>query len=161
MNNNSWQPPGPIDSYQWGADSKPADADPGFHIYPLQQLDALTAQRQLKALVGDAPGTEIVVDAERNRLLVRGDAQVQQLTAELVAKLDRPASAAPSEPAPGQPHAEQKLESYALTPATRDVLLAWQRYAGQRNDLRVAIDERTSQRSCWRRLPCILNCGPN
>ena len=89
---------------------------------------------------------EIVVDAERNRLLVRGDAQIQQWTADLLAKLDRPAAdAGRGARCLASLSAEQQLESYALTPATRDVLLAWQRYAGQRNDLRVAIDERTSQ----------------
>jgi type II secretory pathway component GspD/PulD (secretin) len=144
-NSNHWQQPGPLDSYQWGADSKPAESEPGFRVYPLQQLDALTAQRQLAALLGEAPDVEIVVDAERNRLLIRGNAQVQQLAADLMTKLDRPAaSASPASP-PSEPNTKSQLEAYALTPATRDVLLVWQRYADQRNDLRVAIDERTSQ----------------
>lgn len=147
--NNPWQAPSPIDSYQWDTDSKPAEPDPGFHVYPLQQLDALSAQRQLTQLVGNAPGVEIVVDAERNRLLVRGNAQIQQWTADLLSKLDRPVAGAvpaspPAEPST-QPQLQSQLEAYSLTPATRDVLLAWQRYASQRNDLRVAIDERTSQ----------------
>ncbi len=41
--------------------------------------------------------------------------------------------------------AEPKVEAYPLTAATREVLTAWQQRAAGRTDLRVAIDERTSQ----------------
>jgi type II secretory pathway component GspD/PulD (secretin) len=41
--------------------------------------------------------------------------------------------------------AEAKVEAYPLTAATREVLAAWQQRAVGRTDLRVAIDERTSQ----------------
>src|SRR5262249_19813163 len=40
---------------------------------------------------------------------------------------------------------ESKVEAYPLTAATRDVLNAWQQRAAGRTDMRVAIDERTSQ----------------
>src|SRR6476661_3065456 len=40
---------------------------------------------------------------------------------------------------------ESKVEAYPLTAATRDVLNAWQQRAAGRADMRVAIDERTSQ----------------
>ena len=48
---------------------------------------------------------------------------------------------------PGSPPstAEPKVEAYPLTAATRDVLMAWQQRAAGRTDMRVAIDERTSQ----------------
>jgi type II secretion system protein D len=41
--------------------------------------------------------------------------------------------------------ASQQVESYPLEDATRDIFVAWQQYAAGRQDLRVAIDERTSQ----------------
>jgi type II secretory pathway component GspD/PulD (secretin) len=48
---------------------------------------------------------------------------------------------------PGSPAgaAESKVEAYPLTAASREVLAAWQKLAAGRTDLRVAIDERTSQ----------------
>ena len=48
---------------------------------------------------------------------------------------------------PGSPAsaAESKVEAYPLTAATREVLTAWQQRAAGRTDMRVAIDERTSQ----------------
>lgn len=59
-----------------------------------------------------------------------------------------PSAAAPATasetPAPTQ-RAESRIESYPLTGATREVLLAWQREAQGRSDLRVAIDERSAQ----------------
>lgn len=54
----------------------------------------------------------------------------------------------PQFPTSGQPAAggaEAKVEAYPLTAATREVLAAWQQRAVGRTDLRVAIDERTSQ----------------
>ena len=41
--------------------------------------------------------------------------------------------------------ADSKVEAYPLTAATREVLTAWQKLAAGRTDMRVAIDERTSQ----------------
>ncbi len=40
---------------------------------------------------------------------------------------------------------EQQIEAYPLSDATRDIFVAWQQYATGRQDIRVAIDERTSQ----------------
>jgi type II secretion system protein D len=40
---------------------------------------------------------------------------------------------------------DSKVEAYPLTAATRDVLTAWQQKSAGRSDIRVAIDERTSQ----------------
>lgn len=52
----------------------------------------------------------------------------------------------PNNPA-GSPanSAESKVEAYPLTAATRDVLTSWQQKTAGRTDIRVAIDERTSQ----------------
>src|SRR3954452_5812083 len=60
------------------------------------------------------------------------------------------AQTAPQFPTVNQPvvpagPTDSKVEAYPLTAATRDVLTAWQKMAAGRTDMRVAIDERTSQ----------------
>src|SRR3972149_2498214 len=45
--------------------------------------------------------------------------------------------------------AEQQIEAYPLAAESRDVLMSWQKYALARTDMRVAIDERTSQVLVW------------
>jgi type II secretion system protein D len=55
-----------------------------------------------------------------------------------------PPQVAPT-PAPSPADAAQQIEAYTLDAMSRDVLLAWQKYAVGRTDIRVAIDERTSQ----------------
>ncbi|HVT29172.1 MAG TPA: hypothetical protein VHE81_14245, partial [Lacipirellulaceae bacterium] len=57
---------------------------------------------------------------------------------------------APQFPTIGQPSAtstaaDSQVEAYPLNAVTRDVLTAWQQRAAGRADMRVAIDERTSQ----------------
>lgn len=51
-------------------------------------------------------------------------------------------------PAPAQapaPGIEQQVEAYPLNDQSRELFIAWQQFATTRPDLRVAIDERTSQ----------------
>src|SRR5688572_19102082 len=40
---------------------------------------------------------------------------------------------------------DSRIESYPISASTREVLLAWQRQSTGRNDIRVAIDDRSSQ----------------
>jgi type II secretion system protein D len=47
--------------------------------------------------------------------------------------------------APAPADSAQQIEAYSLDAASRDVLLAWQKYAVGRTDIRVAVDERTAQ----------------
>lgn len=54
------------------------------------------------------------------------------------------ANAAAPAAAPGQ-----QIEAYPLSAQSRDVLTAWQKFANGRTDMRVAIDERTSQVLVW------------
>src|SRR5436305_2409529 len=54
-------------------------------------------------------------------------------------------SPAADAPVPTLTASDAKVEAYPLTAATRDVLTAWQQKAAGRSDIRVAIDERTSQ----------------
>jgi type II secretion system protein D len=123
----------------FGAAAAPTDGA-GFRAYQLQHLDANTACNQLTELLRGSGNSEVVADQAQNRLLIRGDAQTQQLVEQFLLKLDR-AQVPASAPAGGQ----SKMESYALNEATRDVLAAWQAKAAQRPDVRVALDERTSQ----------------
>ncbi len=72
------------------------------------------------------------------------------LTLALILCRGAKAQTAPQFPATYPPGAttnagESKVEAYPLTAATREVLTAWQQRAAGRTDMRVAIDERTSQ----------------
>ncbi len=114
-----------------------------YQSYPLRQLDAAAAGRQLQSMLAGMPDVDVVVDAQQNRLLVRGADQVQQLTGQLLAKLDRPPTAQTS--TESSPLNSAKIESYPLNDHTRNVLATWQQRAAERADLRVAIDARTGQ----------------
>ena len=141
---NPWnsQPPNP---YQQAAFNDATSGDDGarFRAYKLHQIDADTAQRHLTQYFAATPGIEIVADTPRNRVLVRGNPQILAQAGELLAKLDPPPTNA--QPAlPPRPPA-QRLEAYALTPTTRNILAALQNQAAGRPDVRVAVDARTSQ----------------
>jgi type II secretory pathway component GspD/PulD (secretin) len=143
-------------SPSWYSQSPPADrpaaagaaiGDATFRAYPLRQVGAETAQRQLAEFFASTPGAEVVADAPRNRVLVRGTQQVHQVAAQLLTKLDQPPTTAPAAPVPSPP--AQQLESYPLTPATRDALERlqnqWRFNPASAGELRVALDERTGQ----------------
>ena len=67
----------------------PAEDGARFRAYKLNHLDVATAQRQLSQFFAASPGTEIVADAPRNRVLVRGDEEVLRQAGELLAKTGR------------------------------------------------------------------------
>jgi general secretion pathway protein D len=127
----------------WPARGQSGDDGTQFKAYVLHQTDAETARQQLAQFFASTPGVETVADAPRNRVLVRGNPQVLQLADQFVAKLDQPLVTGPAAAAAVAP--QQQLESYPLTPASRDVLLALQNHAAGRTDVRVAMDQRTSQ----------------
>jgi type II secretion system protein D len=114
-----------------------------YRAYKLNQLSAEAAQQRLTQFFAATPGIEIVADAPRNRVLVRANPQLLEQAGELLAKLDAPA---PSElPAQTPPPPTQRLEAYPLTPASQTILSALQKQATGRPDIRIAVDERTSQ----------------
>lgn len=131
----------------------PAEDGARFRAYPLNQTPADAAERQLSQYFAAVPGIEIVADAPRNRVLVRGTPDVLRQAGEFLAKLDPPRApvAAPAAAAtPGQPPVVerppiQQLEAYPLTPTTQTVLSALEKQAAGRPDVRVAVDERSSQ----------------
>jgi type II secretion system protein D len=126
------------------ADRAPAavtSASLSYRAYALQHAGAEAARDQLVELLRGTPGVEVVADAPQRRLLVRGDAQTHQLVAQLVLKIDLPAGTLVAPAGAG----EAKMEAYKLDDTTREVLMAWQRQSAGRPEIRVAIDERTSQ----------------
>jgi general secretion pathway protein D len=126
----------------------PAEDGARFRAYKLNHLDAATAQQQLAQFFTSSPGTEIVADAPRSRVLVRGDEQVLRQAGEILAKMDVLAAtipqAGPNIPPP-EPPTMQQLETYPLTPAAQTILSALEKQAAGRPDVRVAVDPRTSQ----------------
>jgi hypothetical protein len=118
------------------------DSTLSYRAYPLQNLNAATARQRLGQVLEAAPGLDVVIDDQRNRVLVRGNAQTHQLVAQVLANIDRPATDLPTLAAP---NVEPKIAAYPLNDATRGVFAAWQQQVGGRQDVRVAIDERTSQ----------------
>jgi general secretion pathway protein D len=126
----------------------PAEDGARFRAYKLNHLDAATAQQQLSQFFAGSPGTEVVADAPRNRVLVRGDEGVLRQAGELLAKLDLPQTTAPAAAAvpqaPVTPPA-QRLEAYALTPVSQTILSALEKQAAGRPDIRVAVDARSQQ----------------
>ena len=49
-----------------------ADSSLNYRAYPLQHLTADAARQRLAQALASAPGLEVVVDGQRNRVLVRG-----------------------------------------------------------------------------------------
>ena len=124
----------------------PAEDGARFRAYQLNHLDAATAQQRLSQFFANSPGTEVVADAPRNRVLVRGDEAVLRQAGELLAKLDPPAPPpTAAAPLPEVKPPTQQLEAYPLTPASQTILSALEKQAAGRQDIRVAVDQRTSQ----------------
>jgi general secretion pathway protein D len=124
----------------------PAEDGARFRAYKLNQLDASTAQHQLSQFFAAVPGTEVVADAPRNRVLVRGSEDVLRQAGELLVKLDAPPAiaVAPAPAAEARPPMQQ-LEAYPLNPVSQTILTALEKQAAGRPDIRVAVDPRTSQ----------------
>jgi type II secretion system protein D len=121
------------------------DAEQGarFRAYKLNQLSAESAQQRLTQFFAATPGIEIVADAPRNRVLVRANPQILEQAGELLARLDPPALGGLPAPVPQPP--TQRLEAYPLTPSAQTILAALEKQAAGRADIRVAVDQRTSQ----------------
>ena len=114
-----------------------------FRAYKLNHLSADSAQERLTQFFGATPGIEIVADAPRGRVLVRANPQILQQADELLAKIDPPTPTAAPAQVPQPP--TQRLEAYPLTPSALTILAALEKQAAGRPDIRVAVDERTSQ----------------
>lgn len=127
----------------------PVEEGAKYRAFPLNKLDPATAERQLAQFFAAVPGVEVVADAPRSRLLVRADDNLLRQAGEFLSKIDPPVAAAPSIAAPPpanapQPPAQQ-LETYPLTPASQTILAALEKQAAGRPDIRIAVDQRSSQ----------------
>ena len=60
-----------------------------FAIYDCRPESAATVEQMLSGLLKDRDDFDIVVDRGGNRILVRGDAEVQRLAAQLIRQVDR------------------------------------------------------------------------
>ena len=77
----------PAASAQWESDARAGN----LKTYRLQHADPLEARRILKDLLGpDASSTQMIVDPERRELVVRGNATVQKLAAQVIKQVDQP-----------------------------------------------------------------------
>lgn len=115
--------------------------DRTFKALTLQHASPGQVESVLRSLV--SPGTEIIQDNTRRRLLVSGNEVDLQITASIVAALDKPQES--SQPAAAKP-STPVIKSY---PVPRDRLQSLvtslgTQYAG-RSDVRVTADERTGQ----------------
>jgi len=139
------QPQAPAPAAQQAAyQQTPTENGARYRAFALHKLDPATAERQLAQFFAAAPGVEVVADVPRNRLLVRAEENALRQAGEFLAKIDPPpTAAAPATATPQQP--AQQLEAYPLTPASQAILAALDKQAAGRPDIRVAVDQRTSQ----------------
>lgn len=94
-----------------------------FEAYSLRHAQPDQARQMLSELLGELAGhTQIVVDSRKRQLLVRGPAEVQQMTRQLLKELDRaqlvPAATQSQESAP------RTLRSYSCSARQLDDCLA-------------------------------------
>lgn len=76
----------------WGTSNAQETTPPGFQAYRLEHADAGKIAAQIKDLVGhDDANTELLLDRQLNRVLVKGPVEVQRVAEELIKALDRPA----------------------------------------------------------------------
>ncbi len=116
--------------------------DRTFKAFNLQHASPGQIESVLRTLV--SPGTEIVQDTAGRRILVSGTDADLQITASIVAALDKPQETSP-QPNTAKPAVSQ-IKSY---PVSRDRLQSMvatlQSHFANRSDVRITADERTGQ----------------
>lgn len=116
-----------------------------FQSYPLRHVRVDAIADQLKNSLG--PNVDIVVDASRNRLLVHGMPQDQQIASELIGRFDQPVQQQIQQPAL-QPAAETRrvVRAYVAPQGQLDQIAAYvQSLYNEQAGLAVATDPRTNQ----------------
>lgn len=127
-----------------GADEPPrtAAAQPTaraeYQVYALRFKQAAEVEPIVSEMIGGiSPGIHVVCDSRTNQLLVRGPQTVQQVVADLVAKLDRPQPAAASQ--------KPVLKSYACPLSQVDACTEQLRRRYEGSGARIAGDRNTGQ----------------
>jgi type II secretory pathway component GspD/PulD (secretin) len=113
-----------------------------YQPFAVKNVSAAELEQALQRLA--PPGTDIVVDAKTNRILVRGPAATLQAIQSAITALDRPA--APAEGAAAPRSGGPVLKNYPARTGDATALAAWLRsqFTGVA-DLRIAADQRTAQ----------------
>ncbi|MCE9605973.1 MAG: hypothetical protein K8U03_13845 [Planctomycetia bacterium] len=123
------------------AQSTPSAIVGTYEAYALRNVRAEEIRAQLESLLsGSGERFEIVVDANTNRLLIRGSPQTQNLAAQAVANLDRATVAAASTPA-----VAPSMRSYLLPGIAPETLAEELRRRYAAGATRIAADARTGQ----------------
>ncbi|HOM16167.1 MAG TPA: secretin N-terminal domain-containing protein, partial [Thermoguttaceae bacterium] len=118
-----------------------------FKAYSLSHAQAHQIQNTLQAILPE--GTEVLVDSQKNRLLISGPPQAHQIAQQAIGSLDRP-PAPPSKketPPPEKPQpAQPVMAAYACAEGSAESIADRLRtqWRGQ-EDVRIAADPRTSQ----------------
>jgi len=120
--------------------------DPGqqaYRAYPLLHRRAAEVAPQVRNMLSGVAGeSEVLVDDQRNRLLVEGGSESQRVAAQLIQALDQPAVAMPVPAAGGEP---VSVESYAVAGPLDDAVARVRARFGQASGVRIATDSRTGR----------------
>ena len=120
----------------------------GYQPYALSQSRADRIAPELRRMLNDLVGSaDVQIDAVNNRIFVGGNPQIQQMAAQLIQNLDRPAAKQPPAlPITQQPKTAAVVKGYAV-PVQQ--LPYWINHLRQQYPLntgvRVATDQRTGQ----------------
>ncbi|NUQ63772.1 MAG: hypothetical protein HUU20_14950 [Pirellulales bacterium] len=108
-----------------------------FQVYPLRHKAAPEVEKLLRQMLPDQ-AAQVVSDAQRNQILLRGAEDVQQIARQLIESVDRPEAVRPA--------SKPVVKAYPIDPArlneTANSLRA--RYGGHEG-VRIAGDESTSK----------------
>ncbi|MCI0491571.1 MAG: hypothetical protein L0Z07_01385, partial [Planctomycetes bacterium] len=118
-------------------------AEGGYQSYPLRHVDVDEVRSHIAQLLANsATQAEIVVDAPRNAILIRGNEQVHRLVRELISEVDRPST----QPAGRRIDGEGQVRVYDFhgNDLERFMVDLRNRYAG-RGDVRVSADGKSRQ----------------
>lgn len=86
---------------------------PGYRAYRLRHREADELAPQLRKMLSGLKGdSQVLVDQEANRLVVRGDDQAQQLAAQLVGALDQASRSGNSNSPAGAPPSANVIRAY-------------------------------------------------
>ncbi|MBN1853357.1 MAG: hypothetical protein JW829_11555 [Pirellulales bacterium] len=117
-----------------------------FSAYPLVYVSGIEIESQIRGFLKAAePGAEVLIDANGNRVLVRGNPRSHALVQQLLSKLDRPPAVPANPPQATAQEPPAQMQAYPL-PANSELFVhaLKQRYQG-RPDTRIAMDNRTAQ----------------